>query len=199
VIHHDLNHTLCAIIGVMAYAVFCTALSKNPKLALLGSLIVGAVVGSAHDSHPMAVAWAFQSALVFLLLHSLRWDDAAHQGTKLVRGFAGLLWVSQSLLWMNAGGGKYWMPLIPALLVLAVYAVAQIRRGKWTQPIVPAAAILVLLSGPGNALAQIIYTMPVGMMAVTGSFVLFGCGTAAALTRGWWHRTEETKVEEIKN
>jgi hypothetical protein len=192
-IHHDLSHATCAIIGVMAYAVFCTALSKNPKLALLGSLIVGMVVGSAHVSHPMALAWAFQSALVFLLLHSLRWNDPAFQGAKLVRGLAGLLWVSQSLLWMNAGGGKFWMPLIPALLVLAVYVVAQMRQGKWTQPIVPAAAILTLLSGPGNALGQIIYAMPVGMMAVVGSFVLFGCGTAAALTRGSWHRTEDTE------
>jgi hypothetical protein len=80
------------------------------------------------------------------------------------------------------------MPCIPALVVLVMYVIARMYLGKWTQPIVPAAAFLVLLSGPGNIMAQMACTMPVGLMAILGSFVLFGFGTIAALTRSRWHK-----------
>ena len=183
-----LTHGTCTAMEVAAYLVFCTALSADPRLALLGSALLGFGVASIFGGSTSGVHWAFQSALAFVLLHSLRWNDAANQGAKLFRALSALIWVVESLLWMNAGGGKFWMPWIAGSVVLTVYIIVQLRRGHWAQPIVPAAAILVILSGPGNASAQIAYTMPTGLMAVGGSFLLFGLGTLAALTRNYWHK-----------
>ncbi len=183
-----LTHGTCVAMGVGAYLIFCTMLSADPRLALVGSVFLGFGVGSIFGNYNGATHWAFQSAFAFILLHSLRWNDPAHQGAGIFRAITALLWVTQSLIWMNAGGGKFWMPCIAAVVVLAVYLIMQIRRGRWTHPVIPAAAILAMLSGPGNDFAQFAYTMPAGLMAVVGSFVLFGFGTVAALTRSRWHK-----------
>src|SRR6185369_2423110 len=104
----------------------------------------------------------------------------------------GLLWVLQSFVWMNSDAGKFWMPCIPGVLVLGIYLAAQMLRGKWNHFSIPVAATLVILSGPGSAAADSVRTMPAGILAVIGSFLLFGFGTAAALTRHVWHKQEAT-------
>ena len=176
--------------GVMAYLLFWTVLLRNPKLAILGSLVLGLAVASLFGNHANAIYWTFQSSLVFLLLHSLRWNDAEHAGANTVRTVVGLVWVLQSLVWMNTDAGKFWMPCIPGLMVLGTYLAAQKLRGKWSHFSIPVAATLVILSGPGNAAADGLRTMPAGILAVIASFLLFGFGTAAALTRHVWHKHE---------
>ena len=185
-----LSRAGCITAGVMAYLVFWIVLLRNPKLAILGSIILGSAVMALVGNHAGAIYWAFQSGLVFLLLHSLRWNDTEHQGANTVRVMVGLVWVMQSLVWMNSDAGKFWMPFIPGALVLGTYSAVQIWRGRWSQFSVPAAAALVILSGPACGTAEGVRTMPSGLLAVIGSFLLFGLGTAAALTRYHWHKAE---------
>jgi hypothetical protein len=54
---------------------------------------------------------------------------------------------------------------------------------------VPAAAVLAMLSGPTGSTTSTLHSVPVGLMAVIGSFLLFGLGTLAALTKHRWNRT----------
>ena len=176
--------------GVVVYLLFWTVLLRNPKLAILGSIVLGSAVASLFNHHAGAGYWAFQGGLIFMLLHSLRWNDAEHQGANTVRTVAGLVWVLQSFVWVNSDAGKFWMPCIPGVMVLGIYLAAQMLRGKWNHFAVPAAATLVILSGPGSATADSVRTMPAGILAVIGSFLLFGFGTAAALTRHVWHKQE---------
>jgi len=185
-----LNRAGCIAAGVMAYTVVWIMRSRNPRLAILGSIILGSTVTSLFSNHAGAGYWAFQSGLVFLLLHSLRWNDAEHQGANIVRMVAGLVWVMQSLVWMHSDAGQFWMPFIPGALVLGIYSVVQIGRGRWSLFSVPAAAALVMLSGPACGTAEGVRTMPPGLLAVMGSFLLFGLGTAAALTRHYWQRND---------
>jgi hypothetical protein len=104
---------------------------------------------------------------------------------------------------MNSNAGQFWMPFIPGAVVLGIYCARQIYRGQWNQFAVPAAAVLVILSGPGSATADSVRTTPVGLLAVAGSFLLFGLGTVAALTRRYWHQhepaleTESPRTTEI--
>jgi hypothetical protein len=84
------------------------------------------------------------------------------------------------------------MPCIPGTAVLGIYCAVQKLRGKWTHFSVPGAAMLVILSGPGSAAVDGVRMMPAGPLAVIGSFLLFGFGTAAALTRPHWHKAEPT-------
>lgn len=186
----ELSRVGCVTSGVMAYLIFWIALSRNPKLAILGSIILGAAAVSLFGNHANAIYWAFQSGLVFLLLHSLRWNDKEHPGANAVRAVVGLVWVLQSIAWMNSEAGKFWMPCISGMIVLGSYCAMQVLHGKWTHFSVPVAATLVILSGPCSVAADGVWTMPVGLLAVIGSFLLFGFGTVAALTRQYWHKTE---------
>ena len=184
------THAQCVASGATAYLIFWTAWLRNPKLAILGSILFGSVIMSVFGHYAGAGHWALQSGFVFLLLHSLRWNDTEHPGASAARMLTGLAWVIQAFVWMNAAAGRFWMPLIPGLVVLGVYCACQIHRGQWNQFTVPAAAMLVVLSGPASATVEGACATPVGLLAVIGSFLLFGFGTVAALTRHHWHKHE---------
>ena len=47
-----------------------------------------------------------------------------------------------------------------------------------------------MLSGPTGFGAGTLYAAPMGLLAVIGSFLLFGMGTLAALTKHRWNRTD---------
>jgi hypothetical protein len=181
----------CVAAGLMAYLVFWTALRRHPMLAVLGAIAFGTAIMSIFHHHPGAGHWAFQGGFVFLLLHSLRWIDKEHPGANLFRLMAGFLWVLASFVWMNSDAGRYWMPFIPGAVVLAACFVCQLHRLEWKKSAVPATALLVMLSGPATATIEGLRTAPVGLLAVTASFLLFGFGTLAALTRHHWHKTED--------
>jgi hypothetical protein len=188
----------CVASGLTAYLIFWTAWLRNPKLAILGSIILGSAIMSVFGHHAGAGHWALQSGFVFLLLHSLRWNDSEHPGASTARMLAGMAWVIQSFVWMNAATGRFWMPLIPGLMVLGIYCACQICRGQWNQFAVPAAALLVVLSGPCSATVDGVRATPVGLLAVIGSFLLFGFGTVAALTRHHWHKHEHELETESR-
>jgi hypothetical protein len=185
-----LAQTECVAAGLALYLILWTMLSRNPKLALFGAITFGATLMSMFHHHPGAGHWAMQSGFVFLLLHSLRWKDNEHPGASLARLFVGCLWVLQSFIWMSSDTGQFWMPFLPAAVVLGTCFACPLYRFEWKKSAVPVAAFLVMLSGPVSAAIAGVRTAPVGLLAVCGSFLLFGFGTIAALTRHHWHKPE---------
>jgi len=67
--------------------------------------------------------------------------------------------------------------------ILATALVARFCLGVWKAPILPAAAALVILSGPANSSAATLHRIPFGAVAVLASFLFLGLGTLAALAR----------------
>lgn len=191
IIHPDLDRTGCLQAAVAAYLIFLTTFSRNPKLAIFGALVFGASVLATLGNHANAIQWALQGGCVFLLLHSLRWDDAQHPGSGLVRALTASVWVLQSVVWMNNEASHFWMPLLPGVLVLGVCLACQFHRLEWIKIIVPVAAALVAASGPCSAVISGIRAASAGLLAVAGSFLLFGIGTIVALTRQHWHKSEK--------
>jgi hypothetical protein len=175
------------VIGVGIYLLLYIGMSRNPRIAMLGAMLVALTVATVFSRSHAAIHWAVQSGLVFLLLHSLRWEDSAHPGARAVRNLAAVVWMLHALAWVRADA-VLWTPCLPGALVLAAYLVTQILRGRWDTFILPAASILTILSGPGNFLVERLFTAPIGLLAVIGSFLLFAFGTAAALTKHRWHR-----------
>jgi hypothetical protein len=161
------------------------ALSRSPKAALGGALMLGSFLLTLLSQGADAAHWAFEAALVFLLLHSLRWVDAKHVGSSALRIIAGCLWVVDAGVWMHTGGAS-WMVCALAGPVVGVYLVLRLLRGGWGPLPVPIAAVLVMLSGPGNFTADQLQLAPAGLLAVVGSFVLFGMGTLVAVRRRRW-------------
>ena len=175
------------IAGLGLYLMFYTIISRNPKVGIFGSVLVMTLVAIIFSDHDGTIHWAVQGGLVFLLLHSLRWVDSEHQGASAVRILAASLWMLHTMIWVRSDAA-FWMPCIPGGIVLAAYLITHFLRGRWDLPILPAASILTVLSGPGNALIGSMHSASGGLLAVIGSFLLFGLGTAAALTKHRWHR-----------
>jgi hypothetical protein len=131
--------------------------------------------------------WAAQAGLVFLLLHSLRWCDTDWSGASITRFVVAGLWVLHSVLWThyaNAG----WIPHGLAALALGAWVTRSLLAREWHAKVVGCAAVLVLLSGPANVGMTTARSAPAWLLAILGSFLLFGLGTATALTRHRWNR-----------
>ena len=61
----------------------------------------------------------------------------------------------------------------------------QLVRGLWLMGV---SGLVVLVSSPLDAAGVWVMAAPAGLLAVLGSLVLFGMGTAAALTKHRWHK-----------
>jgi hypothetical protein len=191
----SLSATGCVVAGLAAYLIFWTAWLRNPKLALLGAMLFGIAIAVIFHDHPQVVNWALQGGFVFFLLHSLRWNDAEHPSAGITRNFIAIIWTIQSFVWMNCEGARSWMPLIPGLLVLALYCVLLPGRGVWRLFVIPVSALAVVLSGPCCLAIDRLRSAPVGLLAISASFLFLGLGTVAALTREFWHHYEH-KIEK---
>lgn len=175
-------------VGVAVYLLLYVVLSRDPKLGIMGGLLVGLVVSVVFSRNGAVTHWALQTGCVFLLLHSLRWSDEEHPGAGAVRTLVGVLWVLDTVCWVRTDAAL-WAPCVPGGMVFGACLFVRLLRGRWDTFILPAASIVTVLSGPGNALIMIVERAPMGLLAVVGSFLLFGFGTAAALTKHRWHKT----------
>ena len=83
--------------------------------------------------------------------------------------------------WIIAGN-----PFYP----LSAAGVARWMTGCWGARLVPAGAAVSLGAAPAYYLFDQARSSPAGLIAVIGSFLLFGLGTVAALTRNSWNHSE---------
>lgn len=131
--------------------------------------------------------WATQVGLVFLLLHSLRWRDGEHQGAATLRSLVAVVWVVHSFVWLR-NGAAFLQPFSIATAVLTIWWFKGFVFRNWAPVVVPIAAVMVAVCTPVNFAFVKLQTTPAGVIAILGSFLLFGLGTIAALTRHRWHR-----------
>lgn len=179
------------LLGWTLYLVLLALRSARPEAGLFGAIAVAADTGWLAQEVSFHIA--VQAGLVFLLIHSLRWRDAAHAGAKFLRSLTAGLWVLDVVVWTSAGG---WLEAGVAggiaLVVLAAWLIAGWLRKERGPLILPVAAGLALLAGPGNGLAR--YGAG-GLVAVVASLLLFAAGIVVAWTRPRWDRTASERPE----
>jgi hypothetical protein len=176
-----------AVASLAGALILWTAWGRNPKLAAAGAIALGWVLLSVLGPRPDAEQWALQGGLVFLFLHSLRWNDAAHSGAGLMRRLAGLAWVVQSFAWMNTDDGRFWMTSIPAAVVLGTYCVCLPARGVWRLFEVPAAALLSISAAPCIVAVESLRSSSISLVVVVAGFLALAAGAVVAVTREMWH------------
>lgn len=173
--------------AVLAYLAIATALSRNPKLAIVGAIAAAVAGGLLREGQADTLHWAAQAGLVYFLLHSLRWRDHEHQGAAAVRVVMASLWVLHTFAWARMGVA-FGPPFAVAGAVFFVWGCRGFLFQLWRPMVIPIAAGLVMLCPPVNLAVIKTQTTPVGLLAVIGSFALFALGTAAALTKHRWHK-----------
>jgi hypothetical protein len=170
-----------------AYLLLSAALSRSPKVAFAGALAAAFAGGMIRGQHADMLHWATQAGVVFMLLHSLRWRDGEHQGAATMRLLVAVVWLAHSFVWLR-NGAAFLQPFSIAAAVLTIWWFRGFVFRNWTPVVVPVAAVMVATCTPVNFAFVKLQTTPAGVIAIVGSFLLFGLGTIAALTRHRWHR-----------
>ena len=92
---------------------------ENPKMGIIEAIVAPLFACAIFpDLTGMGFHSILQIAILFVLLHSLRWNDSEQAGTASARNFAALLWFGNSLWWIISNslvGG--WGTLFPAPLL----------------------------------------------------------------------------------
>ena len=176
------------VLAATGYLLYWVIRSRNAKLGLAGAWIIGIAVLLLAKNMEIGAPLAAQLALAFLLMHSLRWEEQGNHGAGALRFVAGAVWVLHALFLVHS----HWFYMLPVVygtggLLLAVSAFNKFFSGSWKPIAVPIAASLVLLAQPGDLLAGKLQSAPGGLLALMGSFFLFGIGTLAALTKSKWN------------
>lgn len=176
-----------------AYFVVRAILSRSPMLGLLGALVSGICTSVLFENAKYMFDVGAQVGMIFALIHSLRWVDADHKGATGTRGTFATVWVLHSLLWLSRDGQTAVFATASfALVAIAVYFAVRMIFGFWGPRLVPYAAMLVLICKPVLMLQSFVKDAPTGILALIASFVLFGVGTAVALTKNYWNKNERT-------
>jgi len=177
-------------LAALAYVIIGALFSRNPKVAILGSLAATVATGVALQAQADWLHWAVQGGFGYFLLHSLRWQDEEHQGAAGVRLGVALGWVLHTFFWVRAGAT---LPETLALagLVLLVYTLRGLLRRRWDPLVLPIAIGLIAICSPTHFVFLKTQAAPVGVLYVVGSFALFGLGTLVALTKHRWHKNHQ--------
>jgi hypothetical protein len=171
---------LCSLFICFFWLVF---VSRDPRVGFLAavSLVVMCGFGFRQFSE-----YAPQTILVFLLLHSLRWDDPAHRGARFLRNAAGLLLLLT--IWQSLNDG-YRLHYASVLVLLICYAAHALHTLSSRPRAVAIYALFAVFMEPVIELAGQHKQTSAGFIAIGVSFILFGLGSLAAFTKSRWNRS----------
>jgi hypothetical protein len=170
--------------AIAIYAIIRALRSAKPEAALLGALALGLEV--AWLAREWSSAVGLQIAFVFFLIHSLRWQDEPNRPDRAIRNLIAIVWVIQAFFWTGNGFPESAFAAAGALLTFSAWAFylwRQRRRGPLSIPICSA---FVAFTGPANWFTA---NSSPGLIALAASLLLFALGTALALTRHRWDRS----------
>jgi hypothetical protein len=174
--------------ALVFYLALRSMLSGNVALGFAGALAVALSPAFLLHEYPF-LHLAVQTGATFLLVHSFRWDEPEQPGAAQLRRATVLIWSVDSIMWTWMDASAFRVVATGALIVLSAVGVSRWIRGSWPAGIVTAGAAISLLAAPVHYLVDKARSSPTGLVAVIGSFLLFGFGTVAALTRNSWNHS----------
>jgi hypothetical protein len=180
-----LNRFEWLLVGAGAALALQALLSRKPALGFTAALAIGALCGFFLEQ-PF-IHLSIQYAAAFLLVHSLSWERPEQPGAVQLRIIAAMVWICDSVLWTWSDPGAFRIVGAVSVLVLAACVLSRWLRGYWEPRLVTIAACICLFAAPAHYLFEKARTSPAGLVAIVGSFLLFGLGTIAALTRSAWN------------
>jgi len=184
------------VLSFAGYVLFWVTRSSKAQMGFCGAILAG--LGTEYFFAPLDYLeqFAMQSALMYLLVHSVRWTDDAEHGSRALRVAAAIAWTVHSFVWVRiATVDVYRNIALAGLLMLAIYYLVEILRGTVGPRIIAISSLLVFLCVPINFAVEVLRITPTGYLTVLGSFLVFAIGTAVALTKHRWNPPMEVGVD----
>lgn len=172
--------------ALAVYVLLASLMSRRCLFGLAGAMAAGWGLSMVAPESPIA----FQAALVFLLLHSLRWKEPLNEAARALRWVSAGIWVLHSWIWV-ASEGMTWSPTGVAAGVLLIWTLVFWLSARRPTLIVPITAGIVGLGHPMLRAGEWLIAAPAGPLALAGSFTLLAIGTGVALTKHRWRRAAE--------
>jgi hypothetical protein len=97
------SRELCITGAILGYVILRAILSSNPLTALGGAAAVTCVANYLLGHFSQGPELSFQFGLVFLLVHSLVWQNTHHSAADALRILAALGWIAHSFVWIQEG------------------------------------------------------------------------------------------------
>ncbi|HXI84587.1 MAG TPA: hypothetical protein VNL17_10935 [Verrucomicrobiae bacterium] len=181
------SRELCVMGAIIGYVILRAILSTHPLAAVGGAVAVTGAASYLLERFSQGPEFGIQFGLVFLLVHSLAWQDARHSGANVLRIIAALAWTAHSTVWVqNNHGIAGWTVSALAVFVLGCYLAARLIWQHRASLVVPATALVVLALMPGKSVVMSATHAPAGLLAVLLAFLLFVVGTFVALNKDTW-------------
>ena len=191
----EFHRELAVAVSLGTSFILWSLLSRDPRKCIVGVLafVAGSSIFLSLDIHQL-----IQVALIYVLSHSLLWDDEHFVGSKGARVLFALVWFAHSLFWLKEMPSDSWyhtfpygasfMVMLLSAFMVVIYSVRWFflkRRDKW---ILPATALAIVAAKGIMNIPKIQTTMPAGFWPIVGSFLLFAVGTTVALTKPRWSK-----------
>ena len=157
----------------------------RPLAGCTGAVGMTALVALVFPGAPLHAY--LQTALLFLLAHSLAWLKPS-SGAQFIRAVACAGWVLNAAVWVHDFPWRTDLGVtLSALLLLAAWFAIRRVSGERPSLMLVSSAAIVSMCAPGDALIR--YGSP-GLIALTASVCLFAVGFVVAWTRHHWEKNE---------
>ena len=178
------------------YLLIRATLSRSAKAGVLGSLIAAFGIWKCRTGVDPGY-YAAQAGVIYVLLHSLKWR--MEEGVETARWVAGAIWAVHSVAWM----AEDYKPaaINAALCGIFVVGACLIMRKLTNTPqprVVGYAGIIQIILPLAFGALRLLKEAPPAIVVLLGSFILFGIGTAVALTKHRWYETKQISPATVE-
>lgn len=177
----------CVVIAGAILALLHALRSRTPFAGIVATATTALALTMFSASYPsINIHAVVQISVVFLLLHSIRWNSNEPLAENLLRVGAGGLWLLDAAIWTsNLQLTSFLFSSIAAAVVLLVSCLCRGRAFR----ILAFASLAVICCAPGHWLSR---NASAGAMALIGSLALFAIGMIVAWTRHRWDNRNES-------
>ncbi len=184
--------------GTLIFLVGWALISRRAVVGLMGGICLGLGMAVLLPSTATMTNIAAQAGLIFIMLHSLRWDSESAEASK-ARIFCGACWILHTAVWNVCGTVESGLcTTVFGVSVSMVFICARFIIGRWQSLTIAVCAAVVGWVGCVYFLLECFAYAPRGLQSLVGSFALFGLGTLAALMKSKWMRKRAVESSQAQ-
>jgi hypothetical protein len=195
--HIDLGKA--SLMTICGFLLLRSIVGRHPTFGFLGG-IVAAIIAAKILPHEFDGFAILQAGLVFVVLHSLRWEANLVWYSNAARWLVTSAWLINSIAWLAFDGKfAFWGVFASGIVVFAVAVLCRWISGFWAHAVIAWASLATISLPEGFKVEEMLEAAPTGLLVLLASFLLFAVGIMTALTRSRWlaHTTDRRVVRNL--